>query len=110
MRKVLGAFVIVLLAAAGGHAAIVPIEEVKEITLYGDPVSYGQRVTVSGVVTVGSGIFNPESSTLDAYIQDRTAGINIYTSAIKGIQLVAGDSVVVSSTLPIHTSTLPPNH
>lgn len=99
MKVVFCALTIVVLAVVAAHAAPVPIEEVKEIGRYGDLVLYGQRVTVGGIVTVGSGIFTPQSSTLDAYIQDGTGGINIYTTSVKGVTLVPGDSVIVTGTI-----------
>jgi hypothetical protein len=98
VRKALGVTVL-LLAAVAAQAAVVPIEEVKEVSRYGDLVLFGQRVTVGGIVTVGSGIFNPLSATLDAYVQDETGGINIYTSNVKGITLAPGDSVVVTGVI-----------
>ena len=88
---------LLVLVASVAQAEVLPIEQVREIDYRGEPeIDEDETVTVTGVVTVGSGIFREEASDLDAYIQDKTGGINIYTRNIRGIKLRLGDSVVVS--------------
>jgi hypothetical protein len=99
IRCVCGCLLVVLVAATA-YGAVSTIEDVKEIDSRGEAELDGQAVTVTGVVTVGSGTFSSQTSTLDAYIQDKTGGINVYTrSPLTGIRLRMGDSVVVTGTV-----------
>ncbi len=74
--------------------AALPIEEVKQIDSGGTPVMLGQRVTVTGVVTAGSGVYSTRD--LDIYIEDSTGGINVYKRNGGWFKLLRGDSVVIS--------------
>jgi hypothetical protein len=87
---------LLLCVAASLDAQVLPIAEITEIDQYGFPTKLGQAVTVTGVVTVASGIFNEESGDLDVYIQDGTGGVNLFTRGLKGIRLSLGDSVIVT--------------
>lgn len=79
---------------AGAQAEPIPIAEAKEINVSGRPVKYGQTVTVSGVVTVANGTFNPYD--LDVHIQDATAGLNLSLRDLAWYRMALGDSVVVT--------------
>jgi hypothetical protein len=93
-----------VLVAFAANGAVITIEEAKEINSGGDSELDGQTVTVTGVVTTGSGIFSGELGSLDAYIQDKTGGINLYTRTLKGVRLSLGDSVVVTGTVSMSFS------
>ncbi|MFZ1946157.1 MAG: lamin tail domain-containing protein [bacterium] len=91
------AFAIAALCAtwvASAGAATVPISEAKAINATGTALMAGQTVTVAGVVTVASGAYS--AADLDVYIQDATAGINIYKKDAGYFGLELGDSVVVT--------------
>ncbi|MFH1311730.1 MAG: hypothetical protein ABIJ00_00750 [Candidatus Eisenbacteria bacterium] len=102
--RVCGAWLVLLLVAFTANGAVITIEEAKEIDSGGDSELDGTTVTVTGVVTTGSGIFSGELSSLDAYIQDKTGGINLYTRTLKGIRLRLGDSVVVTGAVSLSFS------
>ncbi|HDR00358.1 MAG TPA: hypothetical protein ENN51_08775 [candidate division WOR-3 bacterium] len=59
----------------------------------GFPDRWGQNVTVTGVVTVPTGVF--DTTRLDIYVQDTTAGVNVFGWSI-GEPLDVGDSVAVT--------------
>jgi phosphatidylserine/phosphatidylglycerophosphate/cardiolipin synthase-like enzyme len=78
---------------------VVPIINLHQNDAQGllvSPYEQGKEVTVCGIVTVGSGIFS--SSKTDIYIQDKTAGIGIYSNEIS-CQFKTGDSVSIKGTL-----------
>jgi phosphatidylserine/phosphatidylglycerophosphate/cardiolipin synthase-like enzyme len=58
------------------------------------PFSIGKVVTVTGVVTAPSGLYH--ASYLDIFIQDSTAGINVYSTASGLKKLALGDLVRVT--------------
>jgi len=96
MNRILAITILICLAAGSVYAQVLEIADVKKIDSDLRPVMLGQVVTVAGTVTAGSGTFAPEFGDLDAYIQDKTGGINIYTRFLGGLTLVVGDSVVVT--------------
>ncbi len=59
------------------------------------PDRLGQSVTVTGTATVASGVFNP--TYLDIYVQDATAGVNVFSFAMQTV--AEGDSFIVSGTV-----------
>jgi hypothetical protein len=92
------ALVILLFAfSVSSHAAVVSIDEIKEIDAGGILIDIGKVFTVTGVVTVPSGTFS--SSDLDIYIQDHTAGINVFRAGAADLRLELGDSVIVTGIL-----------
>ncbi len=80
-------------ADLGQTVEYTPIGEAIE-DLDGDriPDRLGQSVTITGVATVPSGVFNTEY--LDIYVQDHTGGVNVFSFDYDSVAL--GDSVVVS--------------
>ena len=58
------------------------------------PYAIGKVVTVEGVVTVPSGLFS--TSNFDIFIQDSTAGINVFTSRAGMPAVALGDLVRVT--------------
>ena len=56
------------------------------------PDRLGDAVTVTGIATVPSGLFDDEY--LDIYVQDAGAGVNVFSFSIQTVAL--GDSVAVS--------------
>ena len=99
MKRILTIAVLVSLCAGALYGQVQDIADVKKIDAGFRPLMLGQTVTVTGIVTVGSGTFAPEFGDLDAYIQDETGGINIYTRFLGGFILAPGDSVVVTGTI-----------
>ena len=91
--------VVLLLMVYTCAYAAVPIEEIKVINAQGeiDFDLLGKVFTITGVVTVASGAFN--AGDLDIYVQDKTAGINVFRSRASGIRLEPGDSVIVTGRL-----------
>ena len=79
--------------------AIVPIEDIKVINDQGeiDWDLIGDVFTVTGVVTVASGTFN--TNDLDIYVQDKTAGINVFRPGAASLRMEIGDSVLVTGVL-----------
>ena len=99
MKRILTIALLVSLCAGSLYAQVQDIADVKKIDSSFRAAMLGQTVTVAGIVTVGSATFAPEFGDLNAYIQDATGGINIYTRFLQGITLAAGDSVVVTGTI-----------
>jgi hypothetical protein len=91
--------VCLLLVYTSVEAAVVPIEDIKQIDANGEIRLdlLGKVFTVAGVVTVPSGRFN--TADLDIYIQDHTAGINVTRTGAGNLQFALGDSVVVTGRL-----------
>ena len=58
------------------------------------PYAVGAEATVSGIVTA-----NTSSTRLSIYVQDATAGINVYNAALLPVTPVVGDSVTVTGTI-----------
>ena len=67
-----------------------------------EPDRLGQTVTVTGIVTVPSGVFS--ATRTDVYIQDRTAGVNIFDFDYRELKL--GDSLVVTGVVDIYNGKL----
>lgn len=62
------------------------------------PDRLGQSVTITGVATVASGVFNKQY--LDIYVQDSTAGVNVFSFTMSTVAL--GDSVAVSGKVDLY--------
>jgi len=88
---------ILLQVCVCAYAAVVPIEETKEINSEGIPKYLGRVFTISGVVTVPSGAFN--SNDLDIHVQDETAGINVFKAGASDLRFEVGDSVLVTGVI-----------
>ncbi len=73
-----------------------PIEKVKLVNANGELEHINTYVRVTGVATVESGLFSPTS--LDVYVQDNTAGINIYKSSSM-TTIIRGNSYTVEGML-----------
>ncbi len=104
MKRILTILVLLSLPAGVVQAQVLDIADVKEIDSNLRPIMLGQVVTVTGTVTAGSGTFAPAFGDLDAYVQDATGGINIYTRNIAGISLSVGDSVIVTGRINLSGS------
>ncbi len=61
----------------------------------GLPDRRGQQVTVTGIVTVPDSVF--DNRYLDVYVQDTTAGVNVFSFTLRN--LAVGDSVSVTGTV-----------
>ncbi len=82
-----------LLPATG---AAVPIADLHQNDATGVPTMLGDTVTVTGVVTVPTGLLDDYH--LEVYVQDATGGINVWINGGAGSYPVAlGDSVTVTS-------------
>jgi len=74
----------------------IDIIDLHQNTSTGVPTQLGQVVTVSGLVTAPKNIFS--STSLEIYVQDATAGVNVYVSGAAGSYDAAlGDSVTVTA-------------
>jgi DNA/RNA endonuclease YhcR with UshA esterase domain len=71
------------------------VDTVAPIT---EPDRLGQVVTVTGIVTVPSGVLS--ATRTDIYIQDRTAGVDVFDFDYRELKL--GDSLVVTGTVDIY--------
>lgn len=58
------------------------------------PYAVGAEATITGIVTA-----NLSTTRTDVYVQDGTAGINVFNAALAPLTLVAGDSVTVTGTI-----------
>jgi len=90
---------LLLMVCTCAYAAVIPIEEIKEIDTNGEIRLdlLGKVFTVTGVVTVASGRFN--TNDLDIYVQDKTAAINVFRPGAADLRLGVGDSVMVTGVL-----------
>ncbi len=94
-----------LIAAAMATGAVqgqnpVPIINLHHNTSNGIPAApytIGTAVTVRGVLTAGVGIFT--SDYLDIYVQDATAGIDVFKSGAPPYAFQIGDSVTINGTI-----------
>ncbi len=68
------------------------IGQAQEDTTDGTPIHAGEFVSLRGIATVSSDVFNPQET--DFYIQDDNAGINIRCNP-SSTSVMAGDCVVV---------------
>jgi hypothetical protein len=74
-------------------AQIIPIADaIVDADSNGIPDRRGTYVQITGIVTVPSGVFS--HTQLDIYVQDNTAGVNVFNYSITPIAL--GDSVIVN--------------
>lgn len=73
---------------------IIPIANIHGNDMNGVPLLDGKIVTVSGVVTVPTGMFSKTSNVV--YIQDGTGAINIYEENKQTFFVQEGDSVIVT--------------
>ncbi|MEQ6388084.1 CehA/McbA family metallohydrolase [Bacillaceae bacterium S4-13-58] len=83
-------------ATEPGVPEIVTIESVRATDADGNLERDGDLVTIEGIATVDQGVL---SSRTDFYIQDETAGINIFKFSDLGLDINAGDRVRVTGTL-----------
>ncbi|MEO0092257.1 MAG: FlgD immunoglobulin-like domain containing protein [candidate division WOR-3 bacterium] len=75
------------------YAQVIPIAEaIADADSNGIPDLRNQYVTVTGIVTVPSGVFSRTRT--DIYVQDNTAGVNVFNFSY--IPTSLGDSVIVS--------------
>jgi len=105
MKRILTIAILISLFAGAVYGQVLDIADAKKINSSLRPVFLGQVVTVAGIVTAGSGTFSAEFGDLDAYIQDETGGMNIYTRSLGGLTLAPGDSVVVTGRINLSGST-----
>jgi len=83
-------------ADVGAEVEVMSIAEaIKDANGDRKPDRLGQSVTVTGTATVASGVFNP--TYLDIYVQDSTAGVNVFSFAMQTVN--EGDSFIVSGTV-----------
>ncbi|MDP6419560.1 MAG: phospholipase D-like domain-containing protein, partial [Candidatus Krumholzibacteria bacterium] len=95
MKRILSAILVAGLFVSLPAYAI-DIIDLHQNDASGVPTMLGQTVTVTGVVTVPKMVFSDYS--LEIYIQDATAGINIYvSSAIDDYEAALGDSLTVTA-------------
>ncbi len=74
-------------------AQIIPIADaIVDADSNGIPDRRGTYVQITGIVTVPSGVFS--KTQLDIYVQDNTAGVNVFNYSI--IPVALGDSVIVN--------------
>lgn len=72
------------------------ILQAQEDTSDGTPLHAGEFVSLRGIATIGSDVFNPQET--DFYIQDDSAGINIRCNP-SSTNVMAGDCVLVEGWL-----------
>lgn len=81
-------------ADLGVSVSYMPIgDAIRDDAGNGFPDRWGQSVTVTGVVTVPTGVF--DTTRLDIYVQDTTAGVNVFGWSIPE-PFDVGDSVAVT--------------
>ncbi len=72
---------------------VIPIDSaIRDANNDGIPDLRGTNVTITGIVTAPSGIFSRTQT--DIYVQDNTAGVNVFNFSY--IPTALGDSVIVS--------------
>lgn len=84
------------IASAPGARVPVPIEALRDVTSAGVSLDLGDIVAVEGVVTESD--FGPGTSNYSGFLQDSTAGINIF-SPVNDPALVEGNRYVVLGTV-----------
>ncbi len=67
---------------------VTPIDDVDDVDENGELLYRGYYARVNGVATVGTGVL--DSLDLDVYIQDETAGINIFQFEMASVNIMAG--------------------
>ncbi|GBD89323.1 extracellular ribonuclease precursor [bacterium BMS3Abin04] len=72
-----------------------PISTLHAVNSDGQVIYYGTYARISGVATVGSGTFS--TSSLDVYVQDSTAGIDIYKGGSTRTVTRGNDYTIVGS-------------
>ncbi|MCK4546353.1 MAG: T9SS type A sorting domain-containing protein [Candidatus Eisenbacteria sp.] len=82
-------------------AAALPIIEIHRNNSSGEPLDLGTVVTISGIVTSPDGIYSTYHS--EVYIQDETAGVNMWVSGAFGVyNLALGDSVTLTAPIDFY--------
>lgn len=87
--------------AREGNNTITIAELLEDRDADGRPDRLGEKVTVRGHATVGSGVFDDQYMIL--YVQDHTAGIMVFSDTLD-TAVSRGDSLKVTGTLEIHNS------
>ncbi|MBS4015153.1 MAG: hypothetical protein KGZ86_01770 [Candidatus Latescibacteria bacterium] len=87
---------LLLLGFITGYAQIIPIADaIVDADSNGIPDLRGMSVAITGVVTVPTGVFSQTQT--DIYVQDNTAGVNVFSFTYQPVAL--GDSVIVTGTV-----------
>jgi uncharacterized protein YdeI (BOF family) len=73
---------------------VTPLNEVKQTDSKGILTNLNQFFTVEGVVTVDNGVMGTQKNNF--YIQDETAGINIFGNYDSGLKIVRGDRLKIT--------------
>jgi predicted extracellular nuclease/uncharacterized protein YdeI (BOF family) len=76
---------------------VTPLNEVKVTDSKGILANLNQFFTVEGVVTVDNGVMGTQKNNF--YIQDETAGINIFGNYDSGLKIVRGDKLKITGKL-----------
>ena len=77
-------------------AAAIDIIDLHQNTSTGVPTMLGQNVSVTGIVTVPENVYSTYN--FEIYVQDATAGINVWVSgAIDDFEAALGDSVTIDA-------------
>ncbi|MCX7784867.1 MAG: hypothetical protein N2201_01355 [candidate division WOR-3 bacterium] len=85
-------FGLLFLVFSLASAQVIPIAEaIVDADSNGIPDRRGQYVTITGIVTAPSGVFSRTQT--DIYVQDNTAGVNVFNFTYTPVAL--GDSVIV---------------
>ncbi len=85
-----------MILALAAPALAIDIIDIHANTSAGVPTMLGQNVTVSGIVTSPDGLYS--STHLEIYVQDATAGINVFVFDGSGSYAAAlGDSITVTA-------------
>jgi len=80
-------------------AQLIPIREaIEDLDNDGKPDRRGQTVTVTGIVTAPDSIFDIRYT--DIYIQDSSAGVNVFSFTFQNADL--GDSVLVTGRVDLY--------
>jgi hypothetical protein len=83
-------------------ATTTPIIEVHRNDATGNPLDLGVVVTVSGVITSPDGVFSTYNC--EVYVQDETAGVNMWVSGAYGTyNLALGDSVTITAPIRFYS-------
>ncbi|NOZ55374.1 MAG: hypothetical protein GXO73_01120 [Calditrichaeota bacterium] len=96
MKRFLQALLLSFGLAGSLHAQVVPIANLHHNNSDGTPAApyqVGTQVTVSGVVTVGTGVL--ATTHFEIYLQDETGGICVYNPTLDW-SVQTGDSVTVT--------------
>lgn len=94
----------VTIARGGYFAGTTPIAALRVNDDWGVPRYLGFPARIVGTVTVGSGTFS--SSNSDIYVQDATAGINVFRLRSTNLQVTLGDIVSVIGRISVFNGVL----